>query len=51
MRKFQVCLEILQEFFCPEIDEGEVITLRYQRPLCFLLVSVGSVSSGHKKLY
>jgi len=36
---------------CPEIDEAEVISLRHQEPLCFRLVSIGSVSSGYEKLY
>jgi hypothetical protein len=37
--------------FFSEIGEVEVIPLRCQGPLYFLLVSMGSVSSGHEKLY
>ena len=37
--------------FFLEIGEAEVISLRYQGPLGFLLLSIGGVSSGHEKLY
>jgi len=37
--------------FCPEIDETEVISLGYEWPPSFRLVSIGSVYSGHEKLY
>jgi len=36
--------------FFLEIGEAEVIPLRYLGPPYFLLVFIGSVSSGHEKL-
>jgi hypothetical protein len=57
MKFFEKTLEIpgmprnIAGIFFLEIGEVEVIPLRCQGPLHVLMVSIGSVSSGHEKLY